>query len=97
MSNATHFRYQTEAILVGGTIGEKPNSYQESNSFTLPNSHLIVHFSSEFYKFVETGENAVKPDKEIESTWEDYMAGRDPALEWALNYDSGNSNGNRVK
>jgi hypothetical protein len=89
MSNATHFRYQTEAILVGGTIGEKPNSYQESNSFTLPNSRLTVHYSSEFYKFVETGENAVKPDKEIEFTWEDYMAGRDPALEWALNYESG--------
>jgi hypothetical protein len=97
MSNATHFRYQTEAILVGGTIGEKPNSYQESNSFTLPNSHLTVHYSSEFYKFVETGENAVKPDKEIEFTWEDYMAGRDPALEWALNYDVGNSNGNGAK
>lgn len=91
MSNATHFRYQTEAILVGGTIGEKPNSYQESNSFTLPNSHLTVHYSSEFYKFVETSENVVKPDKEIEFTWEDYMAGRDPALEWALNYDGGNS------
>ena len=97
MSNATHFRYQTEAILVGGTIGEKPNSYQESNSFTLPNSHLTVHYSSEFYKFVGTGENVVKPDKEIEFTWEDYMAGRDPALEWALNYDGGNSNGNMAK
>jgi hypothetical protein len=48
-----------------------------------------VHYSSEFYKFVETGENAVKPDKGIEFTWEDYMAGRDPALEWALNYESG--------
>jgi hypothetical protein len=97
MSNATHFRYQTEAILVGGTIGEKPNSYQESNSFTLPNSHLTVHYSSEFYKFVETDENVVKPDKEIEITWEDYLAGRDPALEWALNYGGGNSNGNKAK
>jgi Peptidase family S41 len=33
MSNATQFRYQTEAILVGRAIGEKPNSYQEPRSF----------------------------------------------------------------
>ena len=28
MSNSAHFRLQTAAILVGQTIGEKPNSYQ---------------------------------------------------------------------
>ena len=26
--------------------------------------------------------NLVKPDKEIDATWEDYKAGRDAVLEW---------------
>lgn len=86
MSNATHFRYRTAAILVGRTIGEKPNSYQEPRSFVLPNSHLTVRYSTKFYKFVESGENVVRPDHEVVTTWEDYMAGRDSALEWALHY-----------
>ena len=86
MSNATHFRYQTKAILVGRSIGEKPNSYQEPRSFILPNSHLTVRYSTKFYKFIESGENIVRPDKEIEYTWEDYMGGNDPALEWVLHY-----------
>lgn len=86
MSNATHFRYQTEAILVGRTIGERPNSYQEPRSFILPNSHLTVRYSTKFYKFIESGENAVRPDKEIEYTWDDYVEGCDPTLEWVLRY-----------
>jgi hypothetical protein len=86
MSNAAHFRYQTNAILVGSAIGEKPNSYQEGRQFTLPNSHWTVNYSVKFYKFVETGENIIRPDQEIKGSWEDYKAGRDLALEWILQY-----------
>ena len=39
MSNSAHFRCQTNAILVGQQIGEKPNSYQEGREMRLPNSH----------------------------------------------------------
>jgi hypothetical protein len=86
MSNAAQFRSQTAALLVGQTIGEKPNSYQEVREMTLPNSHLTVRYSTKFYKFVESGENAIRPDQEILATWEDYKAGRDLVLEWVLKY-----------
>jgi hypothetical protein len=86
MSNAAQFRSLTAAMLVGGTIGEKPNSYQEPREMTLPNSHLVVRYSTKFYKFVESGENVIRPDQEILPTWEDYKAGRDPVLEWVLKY-----------
>ncbi|HET9399462.1 MAG TPA: hypothetical protein VFO34_00800 [Candidatus Acidoferrales bacterium] len=86
MANAAHFRAQTQAILVGRTIGEKPNSYQEPRQMTLPNSHLTVRYSTEFYKFVETGENIIRPDQEIPVSWDDYKQGRDPALEWILSF-----------
>jgi hypothetical protein len=86
MSNSAHFRAQTAAILVGQTIGEKPNSYQESRHLTLPNSHLVVNYSVRLYKFVENGENIIRPDQEIIPTWVDFKAGSDPALGWILQY-----------
>jgi len=88
MSNATHFRDQTAAILVGQPIGEKPNSYQENRSMQLPNSHLTVSYSTEYYEFVNKGENLVRPDQEIKISWEDFKAGRDPALDWILKYNT---------
>jgi Peptidase family S41 len=88
MSNSAHFRYQTNAILVGQQIGEKPNSYQEPREMKLPNSHWTVRYSTKFYKFVETGENVIRPDREIVPTWDDYRSGRDPVLDWVLKYDN---------
>ena len=86
MSNSAHFRYQTNAILVGQQIGEKPNSYQEAREMKLPNSHWTVRYSVRFYKFVDNGENLIRPDQEIIPSWEDYKSGRDPVLDWVLNY-----------
>jgi hypothetical protein len=72
-------------MLVGQTIGERPNSYQESRQVTLPNSGWVVHYSTQYYKFVESEENIVRPDREIIPSWEDYVAARDPVLDWVLN------------
>jgi hypothetical protein len=88
MSNSAHFRFQTAAILVGQPIGEKPNSYQEGRQMTLPNSHFVVRYSVRYYKFVESGENAIRPDQEIVPTWADYKSGKDPVLEWVLRYEA---------
>ncbi|MFI4966151.1 MAG: hypothetical protein ACHP9T_12380 [Caulobacterales bacterium] len=84
MNNAAQFQDETKAILVGQTIGERPNSYQEPRQFRLPNSHLIVRASTLFYRFRKTGENAVRPDKEIVPSWADAKAGRDPVVDWVL-------------
>jgi hypothetical protein len=86
MNNSAQFHSQTEALLVGQEIGEKPNSYQEPRSMTLPNSHLTVRYSTRFYRFAPDGNNAVRPDHEIIPTWADYKAGSDPVLAWALQY-----------
>ena len=55
---------------------------------TLPNSHLVVGYSVRFYKFVDSGENLIRPDKEIIPTWSEYKGGQDPVLEWVLKYDA---------
>jgi hypothetical protein len=93
MSNAAHFRYQTKAILVGEQIGEKPNSYQEAREMTLPNSRWTVRYSVKFYKFVENGENRIRPDHEIIPSWDDYRSGSDPVLDWVTRYKTKDEQG----
>jgi hypothetical protein len=87
MSNAAQFRSRTSAMLVGQTIGERPNSYQEVRQMRLPNSRLEVRYSTRYYRFVETGENVIRPDREIIPSWAEYKAGRDPVLEWVLKHE----------
>jgi hypothetical protein len=84
MNNAAQFRSRTAALLVGETIGERPNSWQEPREATLPHSRLTVRYSTRFYEFAKGGENVVRPDQEIVPTWDDYRAGRDPVLDWVL-------------
>lgn len=86
MSNAAQFRERTAAILVGEPIGERPNSYQEAREMRLPNSKLLVRYSTQYYEFTQGGENVIRPDQLILTDWEEYKAGRDPVLEWVLQY-----------
>jgi hypothetical protein len=81
---AAHFRQQTAALLVGQTIGERPNSCQEVEEVVLPNSHLTLRYSTRYYEFQPGGENVIRPDEEIRPAWDQVKAGRDPVLEWVL-------------
>lgn len=84
MVNAIDFRKETNAILVGEPIGERPNSYSENDEMTLPNSRLVVSYSTRYYKFLEEDVEAVLPDVRIDPAWPDFREGRDPVLEWIL-------------
>jgi Peptidase family S41 len=86
MNNAAQFRSQAAAILVGETIGEKPNSYQEPREMRLPNSKLVIRYSTRWYAFVKDGPNAVEPDIPVAPSWADYMDGRDTVLNCALSF-----------
>jgi len=86
MNNAAQFRSKTAAILVGETIGEKPNSYQEPRELVLPNSHVVVRYSTRWYAFQPHGPNEISPDVRILPSWADYASGRDPAVDYALGH-----------
>jgi hypothetical protein len=88
MVNAIDFRKETNAILVGEPIGERPNSYSENDEMTLPNSRLVVSYSTRYYKFLEEDAPAVQPDKRIDPNWADFQAGRDPVMDWILSPNS---------
>ena len=66
MVNAIDFRKETNAILVGEPIGERPNSYSENDEMTLPNSRLVVSYSTRYYKFLDEDVPAVLPDMRID-------------------------------
>jgi hypothetical protein len=93
MSNAAQFRTRTHALLVGQTIGERPNSSQEPNEVRLPNSHLALRYSTKRYAFAPNGPNAIVPDIEAAPTWEQYRAGEDPALTAVLRYPTSQGKG----
>jgi hypothetical protein len=84
LKNAIDFRQVAKATLVGETIGERPNSYSENDEFTLPNSKIELSYSTRYYEFLPGQDGLLEPDKKISMTWADWVAGRDPVLEWIL-------------
>jgi hypothetical protein len=84
MTNATDFRRETEAILVGEPTGARPNGFQENSWFTLPNSRLAVSAATLRYRFANEDDDAVYPDQHIDPGWTDYRTGSDATLEWIL-------------
>jgi hypothetical protein len=55
----------------------------------LPNSGIVVSYSTQYYKFLDEDVSAVMPDKRIDPDWQDYKAGRDPVMEWIFSYADG--------
>ncbi len=49
----------------------------------LPSSKLELSYSSRYYQFLRE-DGLVAPDTEILPTWADWIAGRDPVLEWIV-------------
>jgi hypothetical protein len=80
LKNSIDFR-EIGATLAGETIGERPNSYSENDELKLPNAQFEVSYSTKYYKFLPT-DGLVVPDKEILPTWADWLAGRDPVMDW---------------
>jgi hypothetical protein len=86
MVNTIDFKKMTNAIILGEPPGEKPNSYSENDEMTLPNSKLVISYSTRYYKFLDEDVDAFEPDVRIETTWADWVQGRDAVLEWITDY-----------
>jgi hypothetical protein len=84
--NAIAMRSRLHAVLVGQSTGERPNGYGEVRSLTLPNSQLYVQYCTKFFRLVRGDPTALEPDIVTPDTLEDALAGRDRALEAALQH-----------
>ncbi len=85
--NATALDEGTAAVLVGRPTGGAVNGYGEPDSFVLPNSGLVVEYSTRYFGVVGGPGETLTPDVVVVPSSRDVAAGRDPALEWALAQD----------
>ncbi|HEU5167860.1 MAG TPA: hypothetical protein VFU29_20085 [Chitinophagaceae bacterium] len=86
MVNSIDFKKETNAILLGEPPGEKPNSYSENDEMKLPNSKLVISYSTRYYKFLDEDVPAFEPDIKMEPAWKDFKEGRDTVLDWIIAY-----------
>jgi hypothetical protein len=78
--NALSFKEWTEATLVGEATGQKPNSYGEQRTLSLPNSGLRVNYSTRFWRRAKGDPESVMPDLPVEQTFTQFVAGIDAAM-----------------
>ena len=85
--NSRFFQENTKAIFVGEETMGKPNHYGFLNYFSLNNSKIEVSYSTEIVLTTKKkNQETMKPDYNVEETFEDYKNGIDPVFEFVKNY-----------
>ena len=79
--NTAQYRQLLNATIVGEPTGGNPNGPQDMGSFTLPSSGLLVTYSKRIFRLQDKNSAGITPDIEVMTTWPDYKAGLDKALE----------------
>ena len=80
---ARDLKLRDHATLVGEPTGQKPNSYGEIQTFVLPNSKLVVSYSTKYFKLAEQGDPpSYAADQAVAMTSAALQSGRDPIMEW---------------
>ncbi len=75
------------AILVGEPTGGKPNHYGQVATLSLPNSRLLVGYSTRYYRLLpDSDPPSLMPEVLIEPAIDDLRRGRDPVLEAATSW-----------
>lgn len=87
MSNACHFHDAFDARYLGETSGARPNGYQETGAFDLPNSRIRGSTAQEYYRFQDEDTDGVEPDVHLPPDWKTYLAGGDPVLDFVVAED----------
>jgi len=86
LMNAIQFKQNTNCLLIGEPTGGKPNSYGEVLSFTLPNSGVVVQYSTKYFQMMDDDPLSLYPDNDIELSIQDFAQGKDPVMDFILNY-----------
>jgi C-terminal processing protease CtpA/Prc len=84
LDNALKLHKELSAILVGEPTGGAPNGYGEVRSLRLPNSKLVVRFTTKRWGPAGGANTTLNPDLLIPFKLSDFIAGHDPALDAAI-------------
>ncbi|MBN2070119.1 MAG: hypothetical protein JW814_01580 [Candidatus Krumholzibacteriota bacterium] len=80
--------YNTRVVIVGEETGQGPFFCGRPRTLVLPNSRMELLIGSYYNRcaLVDDGENAIVPDIAVPYTADDFLCGRDPAIEAVLSY-----------
>jgi len=96
ITHATQWKQFAQAAIVGEPVGDDLDLWSEGGNLVLPNSGLTVHYANGFHAysqrdypqfqpyFADLNVATLAPDVEVETTWSDYAAGRDPLFDAAV-------------
>jgi C-terminal processing protease CtpA/Prc len=84
LDNALTLRKDLSAILVGEPTGGAPGGYGEVSNLTLPNSKLVIRFTTKRWGPKGGANTTLKPDLPVPFKLVDFIAGHDPALDAAI-------------
>ncbi|MCK5028381.1 MAG: hypothetical protein KAR57_02015 [Bacteroidales bacterium] len=79
---------QTEAVFVGEPTAQGPNFYSSPRKINLPNSKIQIVISTRLTQssILEDKRKLIAPDIYIGYTHNDFLLGKDPAMDSILNY-----------
>jgi len=83
----------TEAIFIGEPTSDHVNMYGDNRPFTLPNSGLTVRASTLWWQDLDPRDERkwTAPEIATDLSFQDYLAGRDPAFQAVLDYKPGST------
>ncbi|WP_298262377.1 S41 family peptidase [uncultured Lutibacter sp.] len=79
-SNAALYKQLLNAKIVGEPTGSNPNGYQDMDSFTLPNSKLVITYSKRLFQLSEKLNATLQPNIKLFYNWSDIIMGNDNIL-----------------
>ncbi|MBI9073710.1 MAG: hypothetical protein JEY94_19090 [Melioribacteraceae bacterium] len=80
--NAMDFKRLTDAVYLGEETSGKPNHFGELWDLKLPNSGITVLYSTKYFKETDEEMNSLKPDVQLEPSFDDFRKGIDPVYDW---------------
>lgn len=79
--NALDLKKKTKAILVGEPTGGKPNHFGEIKFLKLPNTNMVITYSTKYFTHAKKDTPSLIPDIPVEFCFRDYREKHDPFLE----------------
>ncbi len=82
LMNAVNLKRNFQSVLVGQSTSGNVNHYGETRGFQLPNSGIIVGYSTRYWETWKGYEGALKPDVKTEYSIKNFTNGVDEAIEY---------------
>lgn len=84
--NSVDFMKRAKVVIIGEETGGRPNHYGEVKRFVLPESRLVVSYPTRYFSLLDTDPPTLKPEIITPLYFDDYLKGRDTAMEAVINH-----------